>query len=49
LTPLVGRQAELHLLQKQYSKAKRGKGQVVMISGEPGSANLDLLLRYELD
>jgi class 3 adenylate cyclase/predicted ATPase len=36
LTPLVGRQAELRLLQKQYTKAKRGKGQVVMISGEPG-------------
>lgn len=36
LTPLVDRQAELRLLQKRYSKAKRGKGQVVLISGEPG-------------
>ncbi len=36
LTPLINRQAELRLLQKQYSKAKRGKGQVVVISGEPG-------------
>jgi predicted ATPase/class 3 adenylate cyclase len=36
LTPLVNRQAELRLLHKQYSKAKRGKGQVVVISGEPG-------------
>lgn len=44
LTPLVGRQAELHLLQKQYSKAKRGKGQVVMISGEPGIGKSRLIV-----
>src|SRR6266700_3241928 len=36
LTQLIGRQAELGLLQKRYSKAKRGKGQVVLVSGEPG-------------
>jgi predicted ATPase/class 3 adenylate cyclase len=36
LTPLVNRQAELRLLQKQYAKARLGKGQVVVISGDPG-------------
>jgi predicted ATPase/class 3 adenylate cyclase len=44
VTPLIGRQAELHLLQKQYSKAKRGKGQVVLISGEPGIGKSRLIM-----
>lgn len=44
LTPLIDRQAELRLLQKQYSKAKRGKGQVVLISGEPGIGKSRLIL-----
>jgi len=50
LTPLVGRQAELRLLQKQYSKAKRGKGQVVIISGEAGigKSRLVMALRTRL-
>src|SRR5690348_12574658 len=36
LTPLIGRQSEVRLLQKQYGRAKRGKGQIALISGEPG-------------
>ncbi|HWC18098.1 MAG TPA: adenylate/guanylate cyclase domain-containing protein, partial [Terriglobales bacterium] len=44
VTPLIGRQAELHLLRKQYSKAKRGKGQVVLISGEPGIGKSRLIM-----
>lgn len=44
LTPLIGRQAELRLLQKQYGKAKRGKGQIVLISGEPGIGKSRLIL-----
>ena len=36
LTDLVGRQEELELLLRRWSKAKTGEGQVVLLSGEPG-------------
>jgi class 3 adenylate cyclase/predicted ATPase len=36
LTPLVGREEELELLQRRWAKAKNGEGRVVLISGEPG-------------
>jgi class 3 adenylate cyclase len=36
LTELVGREEELELLMRRWSKAKRGEGQVVLLSGEPG-------------
>src|SRR5262245_31000991 len=36
LTPLVGREAELALLQRRWAQAKEGVGQVVMLHGEPG-------------
>ena len=36
LTELVGRQEELDLLLRRWSKAKGGEGQVVLLSGEPG-------------
>ena len=36
LTELVGREEELELLQRRWSKAKTGEGQVVLLSGEPG-------------
>jgi class 3 adenylate cyclase len=36
LTDLVGRQEELDLLLRRWSKAKSGEGQVVLLSGEPG-------------
>jgi predicted ATPase len=36
LTELVGREEELLLLLRRWSKAKTGEGQVVLISGEPG-------------
>lgn len=50
LTPLIGRQDEVRLLHKQYSKAKQGKGQMVLISGEPGigKSRLILALRHRL-
>ena len=36
LTPLVGRDEELGLLQRRWEQAKEGAGQVVLLSGEPG-------------
>jgi class 3 adenylate cyclase len=36
LTELVGREEELDLLLRRWSRAKRGEGQVVLLSGEPG-------------
>ena len=36
LTELVGREEELELLARRWSKAKDGQGQVVLLSGEPG-------------
>jgi hypothetical protein len=37
LTELVGRQEELELLLRRWSKAKTIEGQVVLLSGEPGA------------
>jgi class 3 adenylate cyclase len=36
LTELVGREEELELLVRRWSKAQTGEGQVVLLSGEPG-------------
>src|SRR6516225_4381299 len=36
LTELVGREEEIELLLRRWSRAKAGEGQVVLISGEPG-------------
>jgi class 3 adenylate cyclase/predicted ATPase len=36
LTQFVGREEELELLLRRWSKAKAGEGQVVLLSGEPG-------------
>jgi class 3 adenylate cyclase/predicted ATPase len=36
LTELIGREEELDLLLRRWSKAKSGEGQVVLLSGEPG-------------
>jgi predicted ATPase len=36
LTELVGREEELEILLRRWSKAKRGEGQVMLLSGEPG-------------
>jgi predicted ATPase len=36
LTDLVGREEELEILLRRWSKAKSGQGQVVLLSGEPG-------------
>ena len=36
LTELIGRDEELELLLRRWSRAKTGQGQVVLLSGEPG-------------
>jgi predicted ATPase len=36
VTELVGREEELELLLRRWSKTKSGEGQVVLLSGEPG-------------
>ena len=36
LTPLVGREEEINLLQRRWEQARDGAGQVVLLSGEPG-------------
>jgi TOMM system kinase/cyclase fusion protein len=36
LTPLVGREEEIGLLQKRWAQVKEGSGQVVLLSGEAG-------------
>src|SRR4029079_5647416 len=36
LTALVGREEELELLMRRWSKAKTGEGQVMLLSGEAG-------------
>jgi class 3 adenylate cyclase/predicted ATPase len=36
LTPLVGREEEIDLLLRQWHRAQRGEGRVVLLSGEPG-------------
>src|SRR6201997_4177023 len=36
LTPLVGRDEEIDLLLRRWTRAKAGDGQVVLVSGEPG-------------
>jgi class 3 adenylate cyclase/predicted ATPase len=44
LTPLVGRRSELAALLKYCNRAKRGAGQVVLISGEPGVGKSRLMV-----
>jgi class 3 adenylate cyclase len=39
LTAFVGREEECELLLRRWSRAKSGEGQVVLLSGSPGSAN----------
>ena len=46
LTDLVGREEEVELLLRRWSKAKTGEGQVVLLSGEAGSANRDSQRRF---
>jgi len=51
LSPLVGRQEEIDRLLRRWDQARRGEGQVVLLSGEPGIGKSriaeDLLERLE--
>src|SRR5262245_49622138 len=51
LTPLVGREEEIDLLQRQWDRAKRGEGRVVLLSGEPGigKSRLTAALQERID
>ena len=47
VTELVGREEELELLLRRWSKAKNGEGQVVLLSGEPGIRTTRVLVIRE--
>ncbi|WP_331376049.1 AAA family ATPase [Sinorhizobium chiapasense] len=46
-TPLVGRSEELELLLQRWQQARTGKGQAVMLSGEPGIGKSRLVAALE--
>jgi class 3 adenylate cyclase/predicted ATPase len=47
LTPLVGREEEIDLLQRQWHRAKGGEGRVVLLSGEPGIGKSRLIVALQ--
>jgi DNA-binding NtrC family response regulator/tetratricopeptide (TPR) repeat protein len=46
LTRFVDRQAELNLLESRWDLARRGRGQIVALVGEPGTGKSRLLLEF---
>ena len=46
LTPLIGREEELGLLRQRWQQAKAGKGQVVLLTGEPGIGKSRLIQTF---
>jgi class 3 adenylate cyclase len=46
-TPLVGREEEIDPLQRQWQRAKRGEGRVVLLSGEPGIGKSRLVVTLQ--
>jgi class 3 adenylate cyclase/tetratricopeptide (TPR) repeat protein len=47
LTPLVGREDELELLQRRWRRASAGAGQIVLLSGEPGIGKSRILAAFD--
>jgi class 3 adenylate cyclase/tetratricopeptide (TPR) repeat protein len=49
LSPFVGREDERNLLMTRWTQVKRGKGQLVMITGEAGIGKSRLLQQFKAD
>ena len=47
LTPFVGRGQELSLLRERLAEAQKGRGQIVLLAGEPGMGKSRLLLEFQ--
>ncbi|MBV8089068.1 MAG: AAA family ATPase, partial [Alphaproteobacteria bacterium] len=47
LTPLVGRDEEIDLLLRRWSRAKAGDGQIMLVSGEPGVGKSRITAAFE--
>src|SRR5262249_51135826 len=47
LTPLVGRESEVTLLQERWAQAKSGQGQMVLLSGDAGIGKSRLIQRLK--
>jgi class 3 adenylate cyclase len=47
-TPLIGREEEMELLRRRWAQAKAGRGQVVLISAEPGIGKSRLTEAFRL-
>jgi class 3 adenylate cyclase/tetratricopeptide (TPR) repeat protein len=47
LTPFVGRSKELGLLRERLAEAQKGRGQIVLLAGEPGVGKSRLLLEFQ--
>ena len=47
LTPFVGREPELTLLQERWAEARAGRGQVIFLMGEAGIGKSRLLLEFQ--
>jgi class 3 adenylate cyclase/tetratricopeptide (TPR) repeat protein len=49
LTPFVGREEERNLLMKRWTQVEKGRGQLVMITGEAGIGKSRLLQQFKAD